>query len=324
MGFNPSPFNFNIAFQSWLQVFGIVAGIGLILGLLLSFASAGERGASLFGRGLKSYLTDLFTISPRRIMALTWLTLKEAVRRKALMVFVVFAILLMFGGWFLTNSNSRGELQLNVHIPFMLTAITWLLLPVMIFLSCWGIPEDIRIRSLHTVVTKPVRRAEVVIGRMLGFVTLGMSVLLLMGTIGYFWITRQVDSSVSVMTTAGEVVTGHIVSEDDAQIRIRPSVGDSADIVDIPRDAIDEFDPSDREKFLTCRVPVYGTLYFLDQSGTPQNQGINVGDAWQYRSFVTGNSESRAVWRFPQMTAERFSTGNGEASLHLELSLIHI
>ena len=80
----------------------------------------------------------------------------------------MFAVLLMFAGWFLADANERPELQATVHITFLLTAIAWLILPAVIFLSCWALPEDIRIRSLHTVVTKPARRLEIVIGRMAG------------------------------------------------------------------------------------------------------------------------------------------------------------
>ena len=42
--------------------------------------------------------------------ALTVLTFKEAVRRKALLVFVVFAILFMFAGWFMADANSAYTL----------------------------------------------------------------------------------------------------------------------------------------------------------------------------------------------------------------------
>ncbi|MCA9049463.1 MAG: ABC transporter permease, partial [Planctomycetaceae bacterium] len=212
-----------------------------------------------FVMGLVSCLKEMFCVSPRRVLALAGLTLKEALRRKALMVFVVFAVLLMFGGWFLANANSRQDLQVRVHITFMLTTISWLILPVVIFLSCWGIPEDIRVRSLHTVVTKPVRRAEIVMGRMLGFMAMSTAVLLLMGIVGYIWIQRQIPA---------EMKTG-------------------------------------ANNLLTCRVPSYGNLFFLDRDGLPKTSGINVGDPWMYRSFIEGNSRARAVWLFGGVTPGR-------------------
>lgn len=244
----------------WLQLVGVLLAIGLVLGLLLSLTSHGANGFNVFVGGVRSFFGELFSLSPKRIVALTSLTLKEATRRKALLVFVVFAVLLMFGGWFLTDSNERPELQFGVHVTFMLTVISWLILPIAIFLSCWGIPEDIRIRSLHTVVTKPARRMEVVIGRILGYSTMVGVVLLLMGVVGYIWIQRQLPATVT--TENGE------------------------------------------RALMTCRVPVYGRLFFLDREALPKETGLNVGDSWMYRSFVEGNSASRAVWYFNGVTEE--------------------
>ncbi len=257
MDFDPTPFSILAGFTTWLELAGIISVIGLLLGLLVSFLSVGSGGPALFVHGLSTFIKELFSISPRRVWALASLTLKEAWRRKALFVFVVFAVLLMFAGWFLTDSNDRASLQINVHITFMLTTISWLILPIVMFLSCWGIPEDIRIRSLHTVVTKPVRRVEIVLGRMLGFSLMSGVILLLMGVIGYVWIERQAPKNL------------------------------------------------DKSKFLTCRVPVYGGLFFLDRQGLPTTTGLNVGDPWLYRSFVEGNSRCRAVWIFNEVTPDR-------------------
>jgi len=275
MDFDPIPYSLPYAASSWLRLVGILAAIAVVLGALGSARSAGDAG-KVFSNGLLGYLKDILTISPRRVLAIMTLTLKEAWRRKALLVFVVFAMLLMFAGWFITDKNDRAELQLNVHITFMLTTISWLILPVVMFLSCWGLPEDIRIRSLHTVVTKPVRRVEVVLGRMLGFISMSTVILLVMGIAGYIWITRQAPDSLA-------------------------ETGDS-----------------DRRQFLTCRVPVYGNLFFLNRLGLPSYTGINVGDTWLYRSFVEGNSRSRAVWVFPQVEEDILLPDKDGNVLHLE------
>ena len=90
---------------------------------------------AVFRRGVFSYLRDILSMSPTRVLAVARLTLKEAIRRKTLMVFVIFAVLLMFGGWFLSSGNSREELQTGVQIWFLLTAISWLVLPAVMFLG---------------------------------------------------------------------------------------------------------------------------------------------------------------------------------------------
>ena len=115
MDFNPTPFNFVSGFNSWLQLVGIIGAIAIGLGLLGSFLyGGGANGLPVFLKGLVSFFKEIVTVSPGRIWALTALTVKECVRRKALLVFVVFAVLLMFGGWFLPESAERAELEVKI------------------------------------------------------------------------------------------------------------------------------------------------------------------------------------------------------------------
>ena len=76
--------------------------------------------------------------------------------------------------------------------------------------SCWGLPDDIKARSLHTVVTKPVRRHEVVLGRILGFSLVGFFVLLVMGTVGYIWMNRVIPAQAKDQLIARVPVYGKI------------------------------------------------------------------------------------------------------------------
>ena len=256
----------------WLILIGILGASGLLISMLLSVARNGVAGIGIFFKGLLSFLEDVGSISPRRVMALTNLTLKEAVRRKALLVFAVFAVLLMFAGWFLTDSNERAELQVGIHIAFILQTISWLMLPVVFFLSCWSLPEDIRIRSLHTVVTKPARRIEIVLGRIFGMGIVILIVLVAMGGIGYLWIVRQL--------------------------------------------------PSEAKSQLTCRVPVFGRLQFVDPEGQPSLKGINVGDVWDFRTHIQGNTRARGVFVFQgiddsALVMETKSAGDGSGTLQV-------
>ena len=271
MDFDIRPYSLSSAATSWMMLVGILTLISVGLSFVLSLARNGGSGVAIFTKGLGSYLGDLFSLSPGRIYALTKLTLLEAIRRKALLVFVVFAVLLMFAGWFLTDTNSRPELQVSIHVTFLLTAIAWLILPAVIFLSCWALPEDIRIRSLHTVVTKPARRLEIVIGRMAGMGIVSCLVLVVMGVIGAVWIYRKL--------------------------------------------------PENSRSQLTCRVPVFGQLYFFDAEGQPAATGINVGDTWMYRSHIAGNSRARAVWMFRDIDEKSIVTetiGTGDEAKTVE------
>ncbi len=247
MTFDPIPFEFLPALKHWAAAFGSFVLVVLVVVTGVCTALFGTSGPRLVGRALCTGAIDFARLSPRRVYALAQLTFREAIRRKALLVFAVFAALFMLAGWFLSEAGERTEDQVKVYVSFVLTTISWLSFAVILLLSCWGLPEDIRLRSLHTVVTKPARRNEIVIGRMLGFIGIGTLIVAVMGLIGYVWIQRQVPP-------------------------------------DVP---------------LFCRVPVYGTLTFLDREGRPAKRGINTGDIWEFRSYIEGATKARAIWRFP-------------------------
>ncbi len=191
MSFDAPDFNFLLNLGLFALV--LVGFFVLLFGISLlgSFLSYGTGGFSVVGHNFRRAIVDFFSISPKRIFAICDLTIKEAIRKKTLLVFVIFAILFMFAGWFIGGTTDRPDLQVRVLVSFVLRTISWLILIVIPLLACWGIPTDIKIRSLHTVITKPVRRNEVYLGRLLGYMSVGTGVLAIMGIVGYIWIVRQ-------------------------------------------------------------------------------------------------------------------------------------
>lgn len=195
MSFDPIPFNAFEAFKHFLIVFGSTMFISFIVCLLVGVLTQGVKGFGNVFSGILDFFVQIIHISPRRIWSLSILTVREAVRQKILFIFIIFAVLFMFAGWFLAGAADRPDLQVQSYIDFVLKAISWLVIPIMLLLACWSLPEDIRLRTIHTVVTKPVYRIEIVIGRMLGFTLLGSTILLVMGAVGYIWIVRQVPET---------------------------------------------------------------------------------------------------------------------------------
>jgi hypothetical protein len=214
MNFDPVAFPIFESMGLWALIFFSCLTLVLCVSFLTTLVSVGSRGPELFFSECGSMLGDLASLSPRRIYAIAQLTFREAVRRKALMVFVVFAILFMFAGWFLTGSTLPPEFQVKVYVTFVLRAISWLILPVVLLLSCWGIPEDIRVRSLHTVVTKPARRLEIVLGRMFGFSFVGLVVLAVMSMVGWGWIRRQLPEDAKPFLTCRQPIWGNLTFKD--------------------------------------------------------------------------------------------------------------
>jgi hypothetical protein len=209
-----SEFAFGPAVVTWVAVLFSFAFAILTVTVAGSFVVGGKTGPLAVLRVLQLTVSDWFSTSPRRIWAVSWLTFLEAIRRKALLVGVIFAILFLFGGWFLAQPASDAEQQVKVYVAFVMRVIMYLTLPMLLLLSCWSIPEDIRVRSIHTVVTKPVRRQEIVIGRVVGFSMIGGMLLLIMGVVGYVWILRQLSPQGRERLVSRQPVYGKISFKD--------------------------------------------------------------------------------------------------------------
>ncbi|NQV28048.1 MAG: hypothetical protein HQ518_27165 [Rhodopirellula sp.] len=198
MSLQPADFDLFFGIGQWAAVFGSFIALFLVVAMVTSLPLYGLAGPGRVIAGALRGFAEFSSPSPRRVYAIAMLTFKESIRKKALLVFVVFAVLFMFASWFMASPSDRPEMQVRNYVAFVFIAMNMLVLPVVLLLSCWGLPEDIRIRSLHTVVTKPVRRNEVVLGRMLGFASVGTMILVIMSTVGYIWIQRQVSDNVEL------------------------------------------------------------------------------------------------------------------------------
>jgi len=199
----------------------IVLGLGLaaaVIGWLIAAVRLGPREAtSAVSRTLVMATLDIGGMSWRRVSALAWLAIKEALRRRVVVVFAVFIVALLFAGWYL-DPNSPHPARL--YISFVLTATTYLVLIMALLLSTLSLPADIRNRTLHTVVTKPVRATEIVLGRLLGFTAVGTVLLLMMGAISYIFVVRGV-------THTHEIPTGQLRALTSAwEAELREGQGD--------------------------------------------------------------------------------------------------
>ena len=172
----------------WLLVVGSLAIAALLIGWLMAALRHGPGAAMrMIGRTLADAWGDVVHMSPRRVGALAWLAVKESIRRWVLVVFGVFLVILLFAGFFLDPASAYPA---RLYLSFVLTATMYLILLLALFLSTLSLPADIRNRTLHTVVTKPVRSSEIVLGRILGFTVVGTGLLACMGLLSYFFVIR--------------------------------------------------------------------------------------------------------------------------------------
>lgn len=154
---------------------------------LISFA-VGGLGA-LVAAGLP-FVIGLSTLRFRRIWALAKLSFKEAIRNRVLYGFSAMLLVLLFGSWFIPY---KPEYQVRSYVGVVYWVMKILLLITAIIVAAFSIPTDIRRQTIHTIVTKPVERFEIILGRFLGFTALMSLVLLLMTSVSVVYVLRGVD-----------------------------------------------------------------------------------------------------------------------------------
>ena len=116
--------------------------------------------------------------------------MKEAWRRRVVVALVVFFIILVFASWFLKKNHQDPA---KLYISFVLTATTYLVLGIALLLSAFSLPNDFKTKTIYTIVTKPVRLGEIVLGRILGFTAVGTILLAIMGVCSYVFVIRSLD-----------------------------------------------------------------------------------------------------------------------------------
>src|SRR5689334_23467422 len=101
-----------------------------------------------------------------RIAAIAFNTFREAVRDRVLYNLIVFA-LLMIGSALLFGQISVG-IHLIVLVNLGLTAISIFGVVIAIFIGIGLVSKEIEKKTLYTVLTRPVRRWEFVVGKFFG------------------------------------------------------------------------------------------------------------------------------------------------------------
>jgi hypothetical protein len=185
---------------------------------------------------------------------------------------------LAFTHWFLQPPRVAEMGRLYVSTLSLLCSV---LLTVMVtILTPLSLPTDIEQQTIYTVVSKPVRRIELIWGRMIGYMALVTVLVAVFGgiSLAYLWNTvhKTIIATEALAVKAlkeNRMSDAKLLKEQADQLRTR----------------------------MQARVPVMGSLSFLDSRGTPHAMGIDVGQEQgmrQPRSHIEGATPSTALWSF--------------------------
>ncbi|MDO4583222.1 MAG: hypothetical protein Q4D62_03865 [Planctomycetia bacterium] len=326
------------AIGMWSLSVGILLAVAFFMGMLWTGLRVGPRNA--FWRMwhlFKQTFVDIFSVSPKRVTALALLTFKEAIRRKIVIGFIVFILIVLFAGMFL-DPTSRHPAQL--YIRFIFSATNYLTLLLVLLLTAFSLPGDIQRKTIHTIVTKPVKISEIVLGRVLGFVLMGTILLVAMGVVSYGFVVRSQTHTHTLLLEDLQTIPGNYEEGVQPAKEGKTSLSREHrhDVFLEPGGKVAHLEPRNDHthqvqvqtmpdgqtryivgppvEMFTARVPLYGRLRFRDVMGLEATKGVNVGDEWEYRSFIAGRSKAAFIWLFEGITPEKFPDG-----LPLEMTL---
>jgi ABC-type transport system involved in multi-copper enzyme maturation permease subunit len=128
-----------------------------------------------------------FDVRVARIWAVARLSIKESIRNRAVAIFAVLPILFLFLDWFIPP---RPEDQIRNYVLIIYWAMFALFLLTAAVLGAYSLPSEIKSLTIHTVVTKPITKFEIVLGRFLGHGLLLSVSLFGLGLLSLLFISR--------------------------------------------------------------------------------------------------------------------------------------
>jgi hypothetical protein len=123
----------------------------------------------------------------RRIWAISRLSIKEAWSRGIVWVCVIIPLIYLYADWYI-SAKPEDMLRNRIGIAYFSMAVLFVLSAIL--LGSFSIPADIRNQTMFTIVTKPVERYEIVLGRFLGFAVLLLAQLAVLSVISYVYVVR--------------------------------------------------------------------------------------------------------------------------------------
>ncbi len=193
-----STFASNLLSARRLMGLGILLALYAVLGVVV-FAFGSDR---LFGIylgvcivGLTVFILGMLTLmlfeAEGPVWAIAKLSFKEAIRSQQLLwVFLLLFLPFLFPAQWFREIKPSDELRVTVErMDLVLTLLV--LIPALLLASFNGIPNDIKNLTIYTIVSKPVEKFEIVLGRFVGYLSLmslvligltGVSLVLIMNT----------------------------------------------------------------------------------------------------------------------------------------------
>lgn len=137
----------------------------------------------------------------RGLWSIAIYTWREGMRKKTLIGFLILSILVIFGSFFLTSfmqdaavGNADTDVEAKLIKDICVTTISIFGILITIFVSASVVPSEVENRVIYTILSKPVRRFQYLLGKFLGVQMIIILNLLLMA--GLFFIALYLKQKI--------------------------------------------------------------------------------------------------------------------------------
>jgi len=119
------------------------------------------------------------------IWAVATNTIKQALRMKIAVVFIILLVVMLPVMGLTTTGDGTLKGRLQTFVSYGLSLTSFLLCLLTIIVSIYSLTSDIDQRQIYTVLTKPIRRYQLLLGKLLGVTLLNVVLLILFLAIIY-------------------------------------------------------------------------------------------------------------------------------------------
>lgn len=203
-------------------------------------------------------------------------TIKQALRMKVAVVFTILLLVLLpvLGITATGDETLKGRLQTFVSYALSLTSFLLCLLTIIV--SVYTVTSDIEQRQIFTVITKPIRRYQLLLGKLLGVIVLDVILLCLFSAIIY-----TITIYTPKFTKPSEE---ELVEADNGFFTARASL--NVPEVDVTQEVTDRYMELDRKGELPANVPRDEIIAQLTQQAQLAKRAAAVSQAllWEFKN----------------------------------------
>ena len=212
----------------------------------------------------------------RRIWAVAINTIKQALRIKVAVVFAIllFVLLPVLGINTTGDETLKGRLQ--TFVSYALSLMSFLLCVLTIIVSIYSVTSDIEQRQIYTVITKPIRRFQFILGKLLGVIVLDVILLVLFSAIIY---TITIYTPKFIKASENELIEAN-----NGFFTARASL--TVPEVDVAKEVADKYTELDRRGELPADVPRDEIITQLTQQAQLAKRAAGVGQPllWEFEN----------------------------------------